>query len=86
MSGKEIVLIHNCPVCKLKTTEVFLKSYEKLSTQSVCVLNYDFIKELDGKPHFERIEQGNYTFLICPNCGTVLSGDICEKEIDEEPI
>ena len=82
MSGKQVILKHNCPVCKYETKELYLKSFERLSLKTVYLLNYDFLKEKNDNDPFVRLSQDNMVFIVCPKCGVVLSGDICEKEID----
>ena len=86
MSGQEVILEHNCPVCKYTTTEFYMKSVYRLSLQAVYITHYDFLREQDDKSPFARWRKNTSVYLIYPKCGVVLSGDICEREIDEEPV
>ena len=77
-----VLLRHGCPVCGTSTEEVYVKRIIELQTQNRQVIDYKFIKCLDGANGFERFHINSRMFLICPSCGTVLSGEHWETEED----
>jgi len=81
---KEVVLMHNCPVCHLRTKEVYEKDTSELSFKGGIVQSWTFKKMIYGEKPFDSFRTGNWHFIICPQCGTVLNADICEKEISIE--
>jgi hypothetical protein len=71
--GKAI-LHHWCPLCKYETREVMRVYYGS----TAAFKSYIFIKELENKRSFIRSETNKTMF--CPNCGVVISTQVCETE------
>ena len=74
-----VILHHTCPVCHYETDEVY-KKY--LPETKPIFFNQQFIKELNGKKQFDRIRHNRKSYLTCPQCGVVLSCDVCETQTD----
>lgn len=82
LNEKEIVVFsHSCPVCEHKTSEVYLKERVYVETYSRWNTSYSLQREERGLQPFSRFEKDGMVFLVCPKCGVVLSGKICEKVV-----
>ena len=83
MSDKKVVYQHICPVCEYATDEVYLERSTYIETKGRWKTTRRFLKELKGRlPPFDRFQYGDRAFLVCPNCGVVLSNKCCEVELE----
>ena len=83
-SSQEVILKHDCPVCHVRTKEVYEKEVRELSLKGGIVQSWTFKRMIYGEKPFESLRTGNWHFIICPQCGIVLNADICEKETNVE--
>ena len=83
---KVVVFEHNCPVCHYMTKEAYEKTTFELSVTRRTVESYVFKSIITGtgKHKFERFRIDRWFFVSCPQCGTVLNADVCEKVISIE--
>lgn len=78
----KVVFEHYCPICNTRTQEIYDKDVQERSLGGV--VQYMTFKGMisGGEKPFVRFEKGNWIFISCPNCGAVLNGDVCEKQLD----
>ena len=83
-SAEEVILMHDCPVCHVRTKEVYEKEIHELSLKGGIAQSWMFKRMIYGEKPFESLRMGNWHFIICPQCGTVLNAEKCEKEVTVE--
>lgn len=85
MSGKpdmhkKVSYSHRCPICQNSTQEEYEEHWTWLETYSRYSVSEAFKEEKEGRKPFDRFKCGDRVLLACPNCGAVLSADVCESK------
>ncbi len=75
----EVVFHNHCPLCGYQTDEHYTRKRWYIHE------SLHFKKELNDKEPFELIEIEADNYIVCPNCGVVLSCKACQSESEYKP-